>query len=380
MTPRPSRRALLQAAAAATGCAASATAQPAAEGLAAQARAAGCTFGTAVDSKRLADDPAYAAQILAEAQLLVPEWEAKWQALQPKPGTFDFAPLAAIASFAAANGRQLRGHTLVWHQDMPPWLLDALFEGPARARGLLTGHLDGVLPATRPAIRDWDVVNEAVANAEGSPFAGPGNAIGDLRDTPWLRALGPGYIDLAFRLARERDRTLRLTYNDYGIEGDSPWAEEKRRRVLRLLRRLVEGQTPIDALGIQAHLLMDEPFRPEPLAEFLRAVRELGLAILVTELDVREAQRLPGGASADLAARDAAVADRVQAFVGTALDNGCRTILTWGLSDKHSWLVKDPDIVRKDGNSHRGLPLDADGRRKPMWQALARSFQARARG
>jgi endo-1,4-beta-xylanase len=341
-------------------------------GLGTIARANGITFGTAVNSGKLGD-AAYAAQLVAEAQLLVPEWEAKWAALQPRPGSFDFGPLGIIASFAQAHGKQLRGHALVWHAAMPPWLAEGLAEGAARARSLLAAHMDGVLPATRPAIRDWDVVNEAIANPEGSPFTARTPSQGDLRDTPWLRALGPGYIEEAFRLARERDRTLRLTYNDYGLEGDSPWAEEKRQRTLRLLRRLVGAQCPLDALGLQAHLLMDEPFRPEPFAAFLRSVRELGLAVLVTELDVREAQQLPP----DLPSRDAAVAERVRQVIGTALDGGCRTVLTWGLSDKDSWLAQDRDVMRKDGQLHRGLPLDEAGGRKPMWQALATAFGTR---
>ena len=376
MSGQPARRGLLGAVAAGILAATGGRALAQSEGLAGVARAAGFTFGTAVDSRRLAADAGYAAQVVAEAQLLVPEWEAKWAALQPQPGVFDFAPLGAVAAFAQAQGKQLRGHTLVWHQDMPRWLLDGIAEGPARAQALLVAHLDAVLPATRPAIRDWDVVNEAVADAEGNPFTAKAPAIGDLRDTPWLRALGPGYIEAAFRLARERDRSLRLTYNDYGLEGGTPWAEEKRQRVLRLLRRLLEAQVPVDALGLQAHLLMDEPFRQDLFAGFLRTVREMGLAVLITELDMREGRQVPAG----LAARDALVAERVQAVVGTALEQGCRTVLTWGLSDKDSWLVRDPDVMRTDGLAHRGLPLDAEGKRKPMWQALANAYAARGRG
>ncbi len=318
----------------------------------------------------LGRDPAYAAAVAQEAQLLVPEWEAKWDALQPREGEFDFAALAAVASFAQAQRKQVRGHALVWHQAMPEWLPVALAEGPARARAVLAAHLDQVLPTTRELIRDWDVVNEPLANPPGSRFTEQTPGRGIFRDTPWLRALGPDYIPLALRLARERDPTLRLTINDYGLEGDTPWAEQKRQAMLALVRGLLEARCPLDAIGLQAHLQMDEPFRPEPLAGFIQALRGLGLSVLITELDIREAAILPGG----LAARDQAVAGYVQAVVATALAAGCRTVLTWGLSDRDSWLVRDTEVARRDGEQHRGHPLDAEFRRKTMWNALAQAF------
>jgi len=340
------------------------------DGLGVLARSRGISFGTAVQGELLGRDPVYAAAVTTEAQLLVPEWEAKWDALQPREGEFDFGPLGVVAGFAQAQRKQLRGHALVWHQAMPDWLAPALAEGPARARAVMAAHVEAVLGATQPVIRDWDVVNEVLANPPGSRFTEQTPARGIFRDTPWLRALGPDYIELALRLARERDRTLRLTLNDYGLEGDTPWAEQKRQAMLSLVRALLAARCPLDAVGLQAHLQVDEPFRPEPLAGFIQALRGMGLSVLITELDVREGANLPPG----LEARDAVVAAYVQQVVGTALAAGCRTVLTWGLSDRDSWLLRDPDVVRRDGQQHRGHPLDAEFRRKAMWQALARSF------
>jgi endo-1,4-beta-xylanase len=343
---------------------------PAAEGLGTLARARGFSFGCAVQGALLEADPLYAAAVAAEAQVLVPEYEAKWDALQPREGAFDFAPLASVAQFAAAHRKQLRGHALVWHQAMPAWLLAALAEG--RGEAVLAAHMDQVLGTARQAIRDWDVVNEMLANPAGGPFHAATPAQGIFRDTPWLRALGPGYVATALRMARQRDRTLRLVINDYGLEGHTPWAEQKRQAMLGLVRALLETRTPLDAVGLQAHLQLDEPFRPEPFATFIGALRSLGIAVLITELDVREARTLPG----DETARDQAVAARVLEVVGTAVAAGCRTVLTWGLSDRDSWLAREPEVARRDGATHRGLPLDAAFRRKPMWTALARSFGA----
>ena len=323
-----------------------------------------------MQTQLLEDASAYEAAFDVETAALVPEWAAKWAALQPEEGRFDTASLDAILRWAQAHGRTVRGHTLVWHNDLPDWARAALAEGRDRALAVLGAHMDGVLAHTRGQIRDWDVVNEPVANPPGSDQ--PQTTPGELRDTPWLRALGPAYVETALRMARERDPTLRLTLNEYGVEEDTPAAAEKRRRLLSLVRGLLARGAPLDAVGIQAHLQLANPFRPELFAAFLGELRQMGLAVLITEMDIRETWQAPR----DIAARDALVAERASAFLSCALGAGVRTVLTWGLTDKYSWLATDPGVALPDKRPHRGLPLDADYRRKPMWDAMARVFQA----
>lgn len=330
-----------------------------------QARAAGRVFGAAIRSETLATDPAYAALYAAEAELLTPEWEAKWEALQPDEGRYDYAPLNQLLAFAQQHQQRLRGHALIWHQAMPPWLTAALSEGASRARGVLEAHFNGVLAATRLAIRDWDVVNEPIANPPGSDTPQAGD--NPMRETPWFRALGRDYVEIALRWARALDPTLRLVMNEYGVEEATPDAAIKRARLLALLRHLLDRGCPLDAVGIQAHLQLRRPFQAEPFSRFVAEIRDMGLSVLITELDIREADSLPP----DLATRDAAVADRARSFVTAAIDAGCRTVLTWGLSDRDSWLVKEAGVARHDGVATRGLPFDEALQRKPMWHALA---------
>ena len=345
-------------------------AQVPAQGLGMLARAQSITFGAAVQAQLLESDAAYEAAFATEAAALVPEWAAKWAALQPEEGRFDTAGLDTILRWAQAHARPVRGHTLVWHNDLPDWTRAALTEGRERALAVLGAHMDRVLAHTRAQIRDWDVVNEPIANPPGSDQ--PQTTPGELRDTPWLRALGPRYIEIALRMARERDPTLRLTLNEYGVEEDTPAAAEKRRRLLSLVRDLLGRGAPLDAVGIQAHLQLANPFRPEPFAAFLGELRGMGLAVLITEMDIRETWQAPR----DIAARDALVAERAHVFLSCALGAGVRTVLTWGLTDRYSWLTTEPAVALPDKRTHRGLPLDQDYRRKPMWEAMARAFQA----
>jgi len=339
-------------------------------GLRELARRRGMSFGTAVRGQLLQDDPVLAALVAREADVVVPEWEAKWDSLQPERGRFEFGSLHQVIRFAQAANQRVRGHALVWHVAMPPWLAPALATSRAEADAILETHITTVLRETREHIRDWDVVNEIISNPPGSD--NPDTTEGDLRPTPWLAALGPGYAERALRLARQVDPTLRLTLNDYGIEADTPWAALKRERLLRVVRGLIDRRCPLDAIGIQAHLQMREPFRAEPFVAFLRSLRELGLAILITELDVRE----PDVLAPTPADRDAAVADYAGTFVNAAIEGGARTFLTWGLTDRDSWLVQEPGVARNDGQTHRGHLYDTALQPKAMRARLAQIFSA----
>ncbi|MFC7551103.1 endo-1,4-beta-xylanase [Pseudoroseomonas wenyumeiae] len=76
---------------------------------------------------------------------------------------------------------------------------------------------------------------------------------------------------------------------------------------------------PLDAVGLQSHLQIIKPFNPAVLAGFIKELQSLGLAVLITEMDIREGGEVPQ----DIAARDALVAERAYAFVSTAVGAGC---------------------------------------------------------
>jgi endo-1,4-beta-xylanase len=325
----------------------------------------GRTFGAAIQSNLLVSDPVYAAAVTAECGLLMPDYETKWGTLQPVEGTFKFGPLDNLLNWARLHGRPVRGHALVWHLDLPDWVTKALAESPDRARAVLDTHISRVLTHTQGSIREWDVVNEVVADPAGSdtPQAGPG----ELRDSPWLRALGADYIGLALRIAKERDPRIRVALNEYGTEEAAPHHFEKRRRVLNLVRSLRRANVPLDAVGLQGHLQIIQPFSGPFFTQYCRLLAAEGVELVVTEMDVREHWKIPDG----FAARDRIVADRVRAFVDAAIDGGIKTFITWGLEDGYSWLATNPYVKRQDGLEHRGLPLDDDGHRKLYWQAMA---------
>lgn len=314
-------------------------------------RAAACSrgrlFGAAVATGDFAS-PGFAELVIRECAVLVPTWEMKWGQLQKARGVFNFAAADRLVVFARANGQAVRGHTLVWHRNHPDWLPSCL--AVVDYAEVLDQHIATVCGRYSHAVKSWDVVNEAVEPEDGRADG--------LRESVWLKAAGFGYIRRAFELAADYAPGAELVYNDYGCEGDAPWCLKRRGAVLRLLERLKAAGAPVHALGLQSHLRVGDAFSARSLADFLREVEDLGIKPIVTELEVR-GDRVHGAAG-----KDQAVAGLYREYLETVLArSACDTVITWGLSDRHSWRLKEDP-------TDRPLPFDATLRPKAAYHAI----------
>jgi len=374
----PSRRELLAGAVATatTAVAAPLAAATTPTSLNAIAAARGMRFGTAVpwqaggrDGVPVAD-PAYGRLIAAQCGLIVAENEMKWQHLRPSPTAFAFAHFDAIMAWAEREHLAVRGHNLLWHQPkwFPRWLNDYDF-GPqprAAAEALLTTHIRTVIDRYGRRIASYDVVNEAVRPEDGI-----------LYETSLSKALGgpEATLDLAFHTARAAAPQAQLVYNDY--MSWEPGNAAHRTGVLRLLEGFRRRGVPVDALGVQSHLItqgLDTGASVAPLQgewrRFLDAVTAMGYGLLITELDVRD-NKLP----AAIAPRDRAVADFTRAYLDITLSYPkLRDVLCWGLGDAHSWI--EGFEPRPDGAKRRPTPYDVALQPKPMRAAIARALAA----
>lgn len=336
-------------------------ARPAPDGLRGHAAARGLIYGAAVSAADIGGAGGLPGALATECGMLVPGNELKWSRLRPAPDTFDFGPADAIHAFADANGMLFRGHTLLWWKQLPAWFAGTATAG--NAAGLLETHINTVVAHFKGRAQSWDVVNEGLdPKSDRSDGLAP---------SAWLDLLGPGYIATAFRLAHAADPSALLVYNENNMDDDSGYSDRKRAQVLSLLTSLRDEGVPVGALGIQAHLSATETtINPEKLRGFIGAVADLGLKVIISELDVRD-DRVPG-APAD---RDVAVARIYAAYLDAVLaEPNVIAVVTWGLSDKWSWLNRY--WHRKDGLPLRPLPLDADLTRKPAWRAMMGAFDA----
>ncbi|MGA9382056.1 MAG: endo-1,4-beta-xylanase, partial [Phormidium sp.] len=111
-------------------------------------------------------------------------------------------------------------------------------------------------------------------------------------------------------------------------------------------------------------------FNQKKYSKFLSDVASLGLKIMITELDVED-DKLPR----NIAIRDRMVAAAYQDYLSVVLEQPAVIgVLTWGLSDRYTWLSSYRP--RPDKAPVRTLPLDANLQRKLAWNAIARAFDS----
>jgi endo-1,4-beta-xylanase len=315
------------------------------------AKSRNINIGAAVPSRLLAE-PEYTAILTSEFSQLEPENEMKFAPVHPRPDSdpqpYNFVGADALVAFAQNHNMLVRGHTLVWHKQVPDWVTTGNFSASQLA-GVLHNHIGTVVTRYSSKVYAWDVVNEAF------------NADGSLRDTIWYDqpgiAVGPGtkYIEQAFRWAHEADPSAKLFYNDY----DTEELNVKSDAIYEMARDFKQRNVPLDGIGFQAHVTLkfDDPAKLESFARNLDRFAKLGFELHITELDVRLDDSSPDSfaAQAKLYGEIAAICVRQPA---------CKLIQIWGVTDKHSWI---PAFFPGKGWA---LPWDENYQKKPAYDAL----------
>jgi endo-1,4-beta-xylanase len=325
-------------------------------------------FGSAVRIEEVMREQDLRDVLLSECDYLTPEVALKWGAVEGSPGSFDFRSMDALANFALANKKQLHGHALLWHKSVPHWATSLLLEKDGWT--LLQRYFQAVLARYGHAIAQWDVINEPIET---------GYRMDGLRSSIFLQAFGVDYIARALWEARRLAPQAKLMINEFGLEYDLRVEHDRRYHFLKLLERIKRAGVPLDGVGLQAHLdLSKGVLSADVLGRFLKEIADLGLFVVISELDVKECEYI-----LPVEQRDAHVADETRRYLDVALDQpAVRGLITWGLSDRHSWLrVTKDDLARypdawKDGSSpglNRGLPFDHSMKPKPMYRAIAES-------
>ncbi len=287
----------------------------------------GLRIGTAVNPDLLGTNAKYTKVAAEQFSSITAENVMKWEAVEPTRGVYTWEKADQVVAFAREHKQRVRGHTLVWHNQLPKWLSSdgqTTTLSNAEVKAVLKKHVQDQVRHFKGKIWHWDVVNEAF-NDDGTP-----------RETIFYKAWGgTGYIAAAFRWAHDADPKAKLYYNDYNLEFTGP----KSNAAYRYVKRLVRLGVPIDGVGFQGHL--DTQYGYPDLQNNLRRFARLGLQVAITEADVRTFTKADEGKPNEPMS---ALAQTAQEHYWSRMLQDCLAVrqcvsfTLWGFGDAYSWV------------------------------------------
>ncbi len=301
------------------------------DSLRALAAKTGLRIGTAVIPFDL-DHPAYQAIAASQFSVVTPGNEMKWQVVEPTQGTFDWSGADRLVAFAEQHGQLVRGHTLLWHNQLPDWLTSGVANGTisnAQLKDLLHQHIVTEVSRYKSRIWQWDVANEFFTDSNPSTI-NPNDF--------WISHLGTGIIADAFRWAHQADPRALLFYNDYNIAGEDG-TNAKSDAVFAWLKQMLAQGVPINGVGDQGHLDTQYGFSGTQMTQDLQRYASLGLKVAITEADVRTfvnnaTDQVPTDHLATFAQPD----EFGQMLKACLAVRQCISFTVWGFGDADSWV------------------------------------------
>jgi endo-1,4-beta-xylanase len=280
-------------------------------------------------------------------------------------GDYDFVPLDRTVDWAIKNGFRVRASHLVWgaveSRAVPDWILNGQFSRDEYIQ-ILHEHITTVVSHYKDRVTEWSIANEATGRSFG------GNDF-------WAEKIGPEYIEMAFRWAREADPAATLIFNDDNNQSlYDPSTQPVAQRMLDTVRSLKAKGVPLDVVGMQMHLLLPWNSQTPPVKEdVIRTMQEfasLGVWIYITEFDVN-LQNITGTQDE----RWRFEAQIYKDMVSACLESGvCKSFSTWGVSDANSWLTCTDDWWCVKLPNADPLMFDRGYQPKPAFWAAYETF------
>lgn len=296
-----------------------------------------------------------------EFNYVTPENEMKWQSVEGTENQFTFGNANNIVSWAQQKNMKIKGHCLVWHNQLPQWVID--IKSRDRILAVMKNHIERVMGEFGNKLYAWDVVNEAIKTDFDN---GSGNA--RMRSSVFSDLLGEDYIPTAFKMAREyadshNMQAMKLYYNDYSIDGDN----DKSRFLRKKIKDWLAAGAPIDGIGFQMHI-----GRPNNIPT-VQAVKDnmdyyasLGLEVLISEWDIN--------LCTDNSSPNVTAAQQVEFYHGiteVCVNNPkCSAITFWGVNDQNSWLNSFGDAKCTNGQNSQSLLFTNDNKKPVYFEVL----------
>lgn len=303
------------------------------------------------------NDPEFVTVLNREINCLTAEYQMKWGQVEKVQGAPNYTASDQVEDYAVAHSMKVRGHALIWHEEMPPWI-----EHPVgtflknftadELKKFISDHITSEVTHFKGKFYAWDVVNEVLAED------------GTMRETIWYKTLGKQFIIDAFKQAKALDPTVKLYINDYSVG----YNNSKMEGLYNLVKELKAAGAPIEGVGFQAHYYLGAV--PQDLAKVLQHfVDGLDVEVALTEVDI--AVPLPVTPEK----LEAQAKDYGATFGACVAVKRCVGITMWGLTDKYSWI---PDFTKHmEVPRGAGLPFDEFYKEKPAYKAIQMALSVR---
>ncbi len=326
-------------------------------------------IGAAINSWDLTDETTDRFKVINKHfNTYVMENETKPDQIHPKEDTYNFDATDKFVEFGEKYGKTLRGHTLVWHSQVPNWFFED--NGEQASADLLVErmkeHITTVVSRYKGKIDTWDVVNEVLDDSYG------------LRLSNWLKIIkdydGDGdrydFIEIAFRTAHEADPDARLIINDYSLESST----DKAITMYNMVKKMLEEDVPVDGVGLQMHVGIDmDVEKARENIEILAKLKKINpdFVIEITELDMS----CYGWGNNDLNIDFKSIekdfnAKYVELFnmlMDLSEDGLLDSVVFWGFNDGNTWLNGFPI----EGRTNYPFLIDADLKFKSaFWKVI----------
>lgn len=221
-----------------------------------------------------ADQTADWAVVAANYNSVVAENCMKAEVIHPAEGVYDFTLADQFVEKSLAAGKRVHGHVLIWHSQCPEWFhkdANGNLVSKEVLKKRMKEHIFTILGHYKGRVSSWDVVNEAFEDD------------GSLRNSLFYQILGEDYIPLAFQYAHEADPTVELYYNDYSMNKAT-----KVEGVCNFFRPLIEKGLPIDAIGMQGHMILEDGAQNiiNQYDHSIKTIASLGVKTFFSELDL----------------------------------------------------------------------------------------------
>lgn len=326
--------------------------------------------------------------------------ECKPAYVNPSEGVFSFENVDDFVEFGALTGATLRGHTLLWHSQVPDWWFKAdpndtrtprecYEQGALATREQLTERITTFITEYVTRYKDtiniWDVCNEVLNS----------NSIRTVNDDSyWAEIIGDvdgngfkdDYVEIAVNAARAADEDAVLIINDFNME----WQTSKTQAMYDMVERMLRKGVRIDGVGFQSHISMDcnvELYRSQiaKIAELAAIYDECfpeyagNFRVQITELDMN----MFIGTNSDgsyykwseeeyeqQAVKYAELFDMFQDFADEGVID---MVVFWGTDDENSWLNSTPKL-RRNAAMIIYRPEEGFGLKPCFWSIARTSF------